>query len=209
MLALFTALNASSLIELLRFFLQKLQKMLRKRRRLEKHIKRSYESTDYQNYKIVLTLYICRLRKLKTYFSSKKLAELDIDHNQLHKNHQFVSHWSKVAVYSGPADAKTLFSVYFVNIRKIRSDIKPSATHWSTLMLRAPMFCNFQPAVEITVCTLFMESKRSTSPAYPIPVLLLFNIIDSICPAITVAINSSIATGIVPEAFKSTLFWPI
>ncbi len=38
---------------------------------------------------------------------------------------------------------------------------------------------------------------------------LLCNIIDSVCPAITVAINSSLVKGIVPDAFKSAIVKPI
>ena len=63
--------------------------------------------------------------------------------------------------------------------------------------------------MESAICSLVKSSKRSSSPADPIPVPLLCTIIDSICPAITVAINSSLSTGIVPDVFKSAIVKPI
>jgi len=72
------------------FFLKKLQKMHRKKRKLEKRFKRTHEPTDLQSVKNVLKLYNRRIRNLKAYFFSKKLVELDTDRKQLIK-HQFAS----------------------------------------------------------------------------------------------------------------------
>jgi len=75
-------------------------------------------------------------------------------------------------------------------------------------MHRAPLFCTFQPAVESAVSAMVKSSKRCSSPADP-PVPLLSTIIDSIRPVTTVAINVSLATGLVAGAFQSAIFKPL
>ena len=59
------------------------------------------------------------------------------------------------------------------------------------------------------ICKLVKSSKRSSSPADPIPVSVLCEIIDWVCPSITHAINSSLTSGVVPSAFKAAIVRPI
>ncbi len=147
---------------------------------------------------------------MKASFFSKKVTALETNPKKLHHTLNLLLNRSKMAVYPSATDASELFSSYFVDkILKIRSDIKPSTTLSSTPMSNAPLLCNFLPVSESAISALVKSSKRSSSPADPIPVPLLCNIIDSVCPAITVAINSSLVNGIVPDAFKSAIVKPI
>ena len=144
--------------------------MRRKKRNLEKRFKRTHEPSDLQIFKNFLKLYNRRLRNLKASFFSNKLTELATDPKQLHDTINSLLNRSKKSVDPRSADASELFSAYFVEkILKIRSTIKPSATHSSTSMPRAPLFSSFQPVLESAVSALVKSSKRSSSPADPNP----------------------------------------
>ena len=107
-------------------------------------------------------------------------------------------------------DACQLFSTSFVDkIEKIRASITPPSSLISTHMQSPPTLANFNRVSVSDICKLIKCSKRSSSPADPIPVPLLFTIIDWVCPSITHAINSSITSGIVPSAFKAAIVRPI
>ena len=72
-----------------------------------------------------------------------------------------------------------------------------------------PTFSNFSRISIADTCKLVLASKRSSSPADPIPVSLLCTIIDWVSPSITLAINTSLTSGVVPSAFKAAIVRPI
>jgi len=72
-----------------------------------------------------------------------------------------------------------------------------------------PEIRHFYCASDADIVKLVKTSKRSSSPADPIPVPLLCSIIDCIFPSVTQAVNSSILSGVVPSAFKAAIAKPI
>ncbi len=107
-------------------------------------------------------------------------------------------------------DACHLFSNYFVEkSEKIRASITPSCKSTSVQLQSPHEFSSFHGVSTAEVSKLIRASKRSTSPADPVPVPLLCSIVDWVCPSITQAINCSLITGIVPSAFKAAIVRPI
>jgi len=145
-------------------------------------------------------------KKSESNFLSKELAEFDVDHKQLQETIYLLllTDLRKRFIQVLPMLVIAFQSTSLTNfIRFARISSPPLLTRqyqWP----RAQIFINFKTALESAVWALMKSTKRSCSPAYPIPVLLLCIIIDSICPAITVAINySPLATGIGPDTLKS------
>ena len=115
----------------------------------------------------------------------------------------------KLTVPSTP-NACQLFSSYFVEkIEKIRASITPPCSLVSTEVQSPPELSNFNRVSMADICKLVKASKRSSSPADPIPVSVLCTIIDWVCPSITHAINSSLNLGVVPSIFKAAIVRPI
>ncbi len=193
-------------------FPKKLEKMRRKKRKLEKRFRRTRSPDDLQCFKDFLRLYNRTLRTCKASFFRKKLSEMKNDPKQISKTVNSLLNRAKTIVYPSAADASELFSSYFVDkINKIRSEISPCANNVVTDIpcSKAPSFSQFHPVVASDVCALIKSSKRSSSPADPIPVPLLCKVIDTICPVITQCINSSLTKGVVPDSFKSAIVKPI
>ncbi len=108
------------------------------------------------------------------------------------------------------SNVSELFSSFFVEkIEKIRASITRPCTPLQTEVPSPPEFRHFYCVSDSDIVKLVKTSKRSSSPADPIPVPLLCSIIDCICPYITLAINSSLISGVVPSAFKAAIVRPI
>lgn len=70
-------------------------------------------------------------------------------------------------------------------------------------------FGAFQLVTEATVRECILKSPPKTCELDSIPTPLLLECLDSVLPSITALINSSLTTGIFPEAFKKALVSPL
>lgn len=193
-------------------FSKKLEKMRRRKRKLEKRFRRSRSPEDLQCFKNFLRLYNRKLRFCKAAFFRTRLSETKNDPKAISNTVNSLLNRAKTVVYPSAADASELFASYFVDkINKIRSEIKPCSNPVvvNAPCSNAPSFRQFHPAIASDICALVKSSKRSSSPADPIPVPLLCTIIDTIGSVITHCINSSLARGVVPDSFKSAIVKPI
>ena len=103
-----------------------------------------------------------------------------------------------------------LFSAFFVEkIDKIRASITRPSKPLQIEVPSPPKFEHFHCVYDNKIVKLVKTSKRSSSPADPIPVPVLCLIIDHICTPITQDINSSLLSGVVPSSFKAALVRPI
>jgi hypothetical protein len=184
--------------------------MRRKKRKLEGRFKKTGSAQDFQTFKAFLSQYVCELRKSKASFFYKKLSSSCGDSKTAFKCVNFLLNREKKLHIPSSPDACHLFSNYFVDkIQKIRASITPPCNSTPVDLQSPPEFSSFHGVTTADISKLIRASKRSLSPADPIPVPLLCSIIDWVCPSITHAINSSLVSGIVPSDFKSAIVRPI
>jgi hypothetical protein len=107
----------------------------------------------------------------------------------------------------------SLFSGFFLNkIATLRRDLD------SIVIANPPLpsepftktsFLSFQPVTPDAVRKIIMKSSPKTCSLDPIPTPLLIECLDSLLPSLTALINSSITSGIFPDACKSALVTPL
>ena len=106
-----------------------------------------------------------------------------------------------------------LFSNYFSDkIMKIRNELDSQAV--SALPAQADSFSGitlsaFEPVTEAMVKLVITKSAPKTCSLDPIPTPLLLEILDCLLPSLTALINSSLSSGLFPQAFKSAVTFPL
>ena len=106
-----------------------------------------------------------------------------------------------------------LFSNYFSDkIMKIRNELDSQAV--SALPAQADSFSGitlstFEPVTEAMVKLVITKSAPKTCSLDPIPTPLLLEILDCLLPSLTALINSSLSSGLFPQAFKSAVIFPL
>ncbi len=189
---------------------KKLDKMRRRKRKLERRFKKSGSAIYFKNCKAFLSEYVSELRKNKSSFFHKKLSSSCDDPKKAFKTVNFLLNRGKTLSAPSTPDACQLFSSYFVEkIEKIRSSISQPSCLTPLDTHSPPSLASFHAVSNADIIRLVKASKRSSSPADPIPVPLLCKIIDWVSSSITNAINSSLVSGVVPAAFKSAIVRPI
>ncbi len=189
---------------------KKLNNMRREKRKLEHRFKKTGSAKDLQVFKTHLKLYVHELRKSKSSFFCKKLSKNSCDSKTAFKTVNFLLNRGKKLTAPSAPNACQLFSSYFVEkIEKIRASITPPCSLVRTEVQSPPELSNFNRVSMADICKLVKASKRSSSPADPIPASVLCTIIDWVCPSITHAINSSLELGVVPSVFKAAIVRPI
>ena len=78
-------------------------------------------------------------------------------------------------------------------------------THGTT----AASFSSFEKVSQLTVKECILNSAPKSCELDPIPSKLLIECLDSILTSLTDLCNSSLASGIFPQCFKSALVTPI
>ena len=109
------------------------------------------------------------------------------------------------------ADLPSLFIKHFTNkVEKIRANIA-SEHITSTLVTEttAATFSSFEKVPQLTVKECILNSAAKSCELDPIPSKLLIECLDSILSSLTDLLNSSLASGIFPQCFKSALVTPI
>ena len=70
-------------------------------------------------------------------------------------------------------------------------------------------FSSFQPVTPEAVRSIIIKSSPKTCNLDPIPTPLLIECLDSLLPSVTALVNSSLSSGIFPNACKSALVTPL
>ena len=105
------------------------------------------------------------------------------------------------------ADLPSIFIKHFTNkVEKLRANID-SEHVTSTLVTgtTAATFSSFEKVSQLTVKECILNSAPKSCELDPIPSKLLIECLDSILPSLTDLFNSSLASGIFPQCFKSAL----
>ena len=109
------------------------------------------------------------------------------------------------------ADLPSIFIKHFTNkVEKLRANI--ASEHVTSTLVTgttAATFSSFEKVSQFTVKECILNSAPKSCEPDPIPSKLLIECLDSILPSLTDLFNSSLATGIFPQCFKSALVTPI
>ena len=113
-------------------------------------------------------------------------------------------------IYSS-ADLPSIFIKHITNkVEKLRAN-NASEHVTSTLVTGTTVatFSSFENVSQLTVKECIPNSAPKSCELDPIPSKLLIECLDSILPSLTDLFNSSLASGIFPQCFKSALVTPI
>ena len=109
------------------------------------------------------------------------------------------------------ADLPSIFIKHLTNkVEKLRANI--ASKHVSSTLVTgtaAATFSSFEKVSQLTVKECILSSAPKSCELDPIPSKLLVECLDSILPSLSYLFNSSHASGIFPQCFKSTLVTPI
>ena len=113
--------------------------------------------------------------------------------------------------FSSMQELVTRFSDFFVGkVRSLRNsldDLNPPSPTFETF--HGKIMSNFKPVTSDFVKELILSSSPKTCNLDPLPTNLLFGCIDNIVDSITLIINESLCTGIVPSCFKHAIVSPL
>ena len=109
------------------------------------------------------------------------------------------------------ADLPSIFIKHFTNkAEKLRASI--ASEHVTSTLVTgttAATFSSFEKVSQLTVKECILNSASKSCELGPILSKLLIECLDSILPSLTDLFNSSLASGIFPQCFKSALVTPI
>ena len=109
------------------------------------------------------------------------------------------------------ADLPSIFIKHFTNkVEKLRANI--ASEHVTSTLVTgttAATFYSFEKVSQLTMKQCILNSAPKSCDLDTIPFKLLIECLDSILPSLTDLFNSSLASGIFPQCFKSALFTPI
>ena len=109
------------------------------------------------------------------------------------------------------ADLPSIFIRHFTNkVEKLWANI--ASEHVTSTIVTgttAATFSSFEKVSQLTVKDRILSSATKSCELVPIPSKLLIECLDSILPSLTDLHNSSLASGIFPQCFKSALVTPI
>ena len=109
------------------------------------------------------------------------------------------------------ADLPSIFIKQFTNIaEKLKANI--ASEHVTSTLVTgttAATSSSFEKVSQLTVKECILNSAPKSCELDPIPSKLLIECLDSILPSLTDLFNSSLASGIFPQCFKSALVTPI
>ena len=109
------------------------------------------------------------------------------------------------------ADFPSIFIKHFTNkVEKPRANI--TSEHVTSTLVTgtaAATFSSFEKVSQLTVKECILYSAPKSCELDPIPSKLLIECLDSTIPSLTDLFNSSLASGIFPQCFKSALVTPI
>ena len=133
---------------------------------------------------------------------------------ELHQNVNTLSnrHPTKIlpTIYHS-ADPPSIFIEQFTNIvEKLRANI--ASEHVASTLVTGTTtatFSSFEKVSQLTVKACILNSAPKSCELDPIPSKLLIECLDSILPSLIDLFNSSLASGIFPQCFKSALVTPI
>ena len=134
--------------------------------------------------------------------------------NELHQIVKILSnrHPPKILPTIYPsADLPSIFIKHFTNkVEKLRANI--ASEHVTSRLVTgttAATFSSFEKVSQLTVKECILNSASKSCELEPIPFKLLIECPDSILPSLTDQFNSSLASDIFPQCFKSARVTPI
>ena len=196
------------------WFTDEMREEKRKKRRLERKMKKSGLEVDKQLFKEQCKIYHQALERSKCEYHQNELASCDT--KQLFRFvNKLCSSDTSVALpeHSSTKDLANNFAAFFHgkiqmirdkldNIRLPKPNVEASETCSST-------FSEFSLVTEEAVRKVILESASKSCELDPIPSWLLKASLDALLPFLTDIINSSLSSGIVPTAFKLSHIRPL
>ena len=106
-----------------------------------------------------------------------------------------------------PLELPENFCSFFSDkIKSIREDLDSHVTAPPSFSAyNGPKLTHFEPVTEKDVSDVISSMPSKSCPLDPIPTDLLKQCLPEIVPAITSIINSSLTTGVVPDAMKQAI----
>ncbi len=107
------------------------------------------------------------------------------------------------------ADCDTFLSYFNDKVESIRASITPSAYFSDVFYSQKEIFSQFYPITLPELLDVVSHTRVSTSPLDVIPSRFLAQVIDSSGPILLSVFNSSLASGCVPDYFKTACVTPL
>ena len=130
---------------------------------------------------------------------------------ELHQYSQIDIHLKILPTIYPSAELPSIFIKHLTNkVEKLRANI--ASEHVTSILdtgTTAATFSSFEKMSQLTVKECMPNSAPKSCELDPIPSNLLIECIDSILPSLIDPYNSSLASGIFPQCFKSALVTPI
>ena len=184
--------------------------------------KRRQAERKWKNTKLTIFKELCRQAKhkvsklvhsAKCKFYTERIA-LAPSSNELHQIVKILSnrHPPKILPIIYPsAELPSIFIIHFTNkLEKIRANI--ASEHVTSSLVSgttAATFSSFEKVSQLTVKECILISAPKSCDLDPIPSKLLIDCLDYILPSLIDLLNSSLASGNVPQCIKSALVTPI
>ena len=109
------------------------------------------------------------------------------------------------------ADLPSIFIKHITN-KVEKHTVNIASEHVTSTLVTgtsAAIFSSFEKVSQFTVKECILNSAHKSCELDPIPSKLLIECLDYILPSLTDLLNSSLASGIFPQCFKSALVTPI
>ena len=196
------------------WFTDAIRDLKKQKRRFERKMNKSGLEVDKQRYKEQCKIYNDALQQSKCDYYRNEVA--DCDDKQLFRLVKKLSSPDSSTTLPDHLSAKELaneFGSFFHNkIQKIRD--KLDNIQLPQPSIDVPEFCyssftEFEPVTQETVRKVICESATKSCNLDPIPTWLLKDSLDVLLPFITDIINSSLSSGTVPAAFKTSHIMPL
>ena len=95
---------------------------------------------------------------------------------------------------------------FFNKIKRIREDLDSRSCDPPTFaVFEGPLLSQFEPVTEKVISELIMKSPTKSCMLDPIPTSLAKQCLNDLVSLVTVIVNASLSTGIVPQQFQQAL----
>ena len=145
--------------------------------------------------------------KCKFYTEGIALASSSKELHQIVKKLSYRHPPNILPIIYPSADLPSIFIKHFANkVLKLRANI--ASEHVTSTLVTgttAATFSSFKKVSQLTVKECILIAAHKSCELDPIPSKLLIECLDYILPSLTDQLNSSLASGIFPQCFKSAL----
>ena len=189
----------------------------------KRHAERRWKKSGLQIHR---DIYVYHIKKAKKLCDKTKLEHLNSELRQVKNCKELFQTTnellgkSKGSVFPTNVHEKELPSLFIdafnIKVNNIRKQIESTAIDNAAEDLDAPAlangintFCDFKEATEEDIRKIILESPTKSCELDILPTKLLKECIDEVLPAITVIVNRSLTSGVVPPCFKKAIVKPL